>query len=116
MKISENVDGISFYRVDEKNIKIEGFEIKELGIKNPGSTMGDLYDIVIFADINTKPFFPERFEAILTSPIDYVNRMVENGFLGTVVKSTDKSKKFVDDVYDQILKDYESYKESQDDE
>jgi hypothetical protein len=116
MKISENGDGINFYRVDEKNIKIEGFELKELGTKNPGSPMGDLYDIVIFADVTIKPFLPERFEAILVSPIDYVNRMIENGFLGTVVKSTDKSKEFVDNIYDKILEEYQNYEESQDDE
>ena len=116
MKISENVDGISFYRVDEKNIKIEGFEIKELGIKNPGSTMGDLYDIVIFADNTIKPFLPERFQAILISPIDYVNRMIENGFLGTVVKSTDKSEEFVDTLYDRIVNEYKQHEETQDDE
>ena len=41
---------------------------------------------------------PERFQAILISPIDYVDRMAEDGFYGVVTKFTTTSKEIMDDI------------------
>lgn len=88
-------DGINFYR-NEENIEVDSFQYTEPFIKLEGSAMGDLYDIIIFPE--DPPKMPERFRAILSSPIHYVERMVKDGFLGVVAKATTTSDEFMDEV------------------
>lgn len=100
MNLTQNeFDGINFFRHDEQSVKIEGFTLENIGEKKEGSVMGDWYDIIILADIHKKQFLPERFEAILTSPLDYVERMIDNGFQGVVLRSTNKSNEYMNEVY-----------------
>jgi len=94
LKISE-FDGINFYR-NEENIEVDSFQYTEPFVKLEGSAMGDLYDIIIFPE--DPPKMPERFKAILSSPIHYVERMVKDGFLGVVAKATTTSDEFMDEV------------------
>lgn len=94
LKINE-FDGINFYR-NEENIEVDSFQYTEPFVKLEGSAMGDLYDIIIFPE--DPPKMPERFKAILSSPIHYVQRMVEDGFLGVVAKATTTSDEFMDEV------------------
>lgn len=94
LKINE-FDGINFYRNDE-NIEVDSFQYTEPYTKLEGSAMGDLYDIIIFPE--DPPKMPERFKAILSSPIHYVERMVKDGFLGVVAKATTTSDEFMDEV------------------
>ena len=93
-------DGLTFYREDEETVNIAGFKLENPGVKKTGSPMGDLYDIIIFNDVLKKPSMPERFEAILSSPMDYVKRMVGDGFLGVIVKSTSTSDEFMNDAFE----------------
>lgn len=98
MNIKE-YDGLTFYREDLETVNIAGFKMDNPGTKKEGSPMGDLYDIIIFNDVLKNPSMPERFQAILSSPMDYVKRMVNDGFLGVVVKSSSTSDKFMDDTF-----------------
>jgi hypothetical protein len=95
-------DGVDFYRIDNQSINISAFKLIKTGNKKDGSPMGDLYDIIIFPDVSKKPSLPERFQAILTSPVDYVERMVESGFLGVVVRATDTSDDYMKEVFEEI--------------
>jgi hypothetical protein len=45
---------------------------------------------------------PEKFQAILISPIDYITNMLDNGFLGLVAKTTTTSNEFVADAFDAL--------------
>ena len=96
---NKEYDGFNFYREDEETVNISAFKLPDPGIKKEGSPMGDLYDIIIFNDVLENPSLPERFEAILISPIDYVERMVKDGFLGVAVKSSTTSGKFMETVF-----------------
>lgn len=89
-------DGINFFLNEEGDIEVDSFKYTEEYVKLEGSAMGDLYDIIIFPE--EPPKMPERFKAILVSPIDYVERMVEDGFLGVVAKATTTSNEFMDEV------------------
>lgn len=106
MKITDmkaNFDGIRFFRLNEEEVKVEAFTLEiDKGEKNPGSTMGDLYDIIIFSDKISKPLLPERFEAILSSPVHYVETMIENGFCGLVIKSTTNTKNYMDKIFEEL--------------
>jgi hypothetical protein len=97
---NRDFDGLNFYRNENGDLAVDGFEFKNFGEKLPGSEIGDLYDIIIFPE--EPPKAPERFKAILTSPIHYVSRMIDDGFLGVVAKATTTSEKFMSDIFDEM--------------
>lgn len=97
---NKEFDGLNFYRNKDGNLEIDGFGYKNPGEKLPGSEMGDLYDIIVFAE--DPPKMPERFKAILISPLDYVSRMIDDGFLGIVAKATTTSDTVMEDAFNQM--------------
>lgn len=97
---TEPFDGINFYRNDDGDLEICGFQYKDPGEKISGNSSGDLYDIIIFPE--DPPKMPEKFQAILISPIDYITNMLDNGFLGLVAKTTTTSNKFVTEAFDAL--------------
>lgn len=94
---TENYDGINFYINDEGDTEVDVFCYNEPSEKVEGSSMGDMYDIIIFQE--DPPKMPERFKAILISPAHYVSRMIDDGFLGVVAKATKTSDAFMDNTY-----------------
>lgn len=97
---NKDFDGLNFYRNQDGNLEINGFGYKNPGEKLEGSEMGDLYDIIIFSE--EPPKMPERFKAILISPLDYVSRMMEDGFLGIVAKATTTSDTMMIEAFEQM--------------
>lgn len=97
---NEKYDGINFYRNDDGDMEITSFMFKTPGDKVGGSSSGDLYDIIIFPE--DPPKMPEKFQAILISPLDYIENMIDNGFLGVVSKVTTTSAEFVDTTFDAL--------------
>lgn len=97
---TEPFDGINFYRNDDGDLEICGFKYKDPGEKISGNSSGDLYDIIIFPE--DPPKMPEKFQAILISPIDYITNMLDNGFLGLVAKTTTTSNEFVTEAFDAL--------------
>jgi hypothetical protein len=97
---NENFDGLNFYRNHEGDLKVDGFSYKNPGEKLVGSEMGDLYDIIIFPE--EPPKMPERFKAILISPLDYISTMIDTGFLGVVAKATTTSDTVLEDVFEHM--------------
>jgi len=97
---NKNFDGLNFYRNGDGNLEINGFGYKNPGEKLEGSELGDLYDIIIFSE--DPPKMPERFQAILISPLDYVERMMDDGFLGIVAKATTTSDTMMDEAFEQM--------------
>lgn len=92
--------GLNFYKNQKGDLTVDGFEFKNFGEKLTGSSLGDLYDIIIFQE--EPPKMPERFKAILISPLDYVSRMLDDGFLGIVAKATTTSDDFMSEIYDDM--------------
>jgi hypothetical protein len=105
--MNEEYDGINFFRNDEDEIEIVSFQFKESGDKIGGTSIGDLYDIMIFPE--HPPKMPEKFQAILSSPIDYIYNMIDNGFLGVVSKVTTSSEKVVEEVFDGLCENVSEY-------
>jgi heterodisulfide reductase subunit B len=112
---SEDFDGLNFYRNEHGLHEVSGFEYKKAGQKIGGTELGDLYHIIIFQEEPLK--MPEIFEAILVSPIDYVSRMMEDGFLGIVSKVTTTSHEVAKTMFEamslrvsEYIKQYEEIK------
>jgi hypothetical protein len=101
--MDKDYDGINFYHNEEDDLEVSGFKLKEFGEKKKGSMVGDMHDIIIIKYF--PPHLPERFEAILSSPLDYISRMMEDGFVGVVVKSTTTTDKFMEEIFVEMTKD-----------
>jgi hypothetical protein len=111
---NEKYDGINFYRNEDGDVEISSFVFKSPGDKVGGNSFGDLYDIIIFPE--DPPKMPEKFQAILTSPLDYIENMIDNGFLGVVSRVTTTSEEFVDTTYEALCintKEYIEYYEKE---
>jgi hypothetical protein len=110
----KDFDGLNFYRNEDGLHEVTGFEYRKDGEKIGGTEMGDLYHIIIFQE--EPPKMPELFEAILVSPLHYVSRMMEDGFLGTVSKVTTTSHEVAETMFEAIslrVKEYiEQYEEN----
>jgi hypothetical protein len=99
----KNFDGINFYYNEDDDHEVTGFQLKEFGEKKEGSMMGDMYDIIVVKYY--PPHLPDRFEAILSSPLHYISRMMEDGFVGVVVKATTTTDNFMHDIFVEMTKD-----------
>jgi hypothetical protein len=111
---TKTFDGINFYRNEDGDLEIGSFQYKDPGEKLPGSSSGDLYDIIIFPE--DPPKMPEKFQAILISPIDYITNLIDNGFLGLVAKTTTTSSSFIDDAFEALSEKVAEYIEYYDEE
>jgi len=88
----------------EEQAIIQGLHYKEHGetIKTQ-SDVGDLYDIIIFrGGIEDGYTDLEQFEAVLSCPFTYSNRMYQGDYFGVVAKKTTKSSEVVESLLEKI--------------
>ena len=104
---NRDFDGINFYRNENGDFEVSAFNYKTPGTKLEGSSLGELYDIIIFNE--ESPKMPERFQAVLISPLDYISRIIDDGFLGVVAKATTNSDNFMTDAFNHMSKRVEEY-------
>lgn len=104
---NEDFDGINFYRNKEGNTEVSQFVYKRRGKKRGGTNLGDYYDIILVHD--DPPKMPDRFRAILISPLDYISRMLECGFVGVVAKVTTTSDKIMDEIFEALSHETKRY-------
>lgn len=96
---NEELDIITFFSTDDETIRVEGHNYKDFGESLDTSTMGLMYHIVLVKDHmeDAKKYDQfDQFEAILVSPLDYISRMINEGWYGVVAKKTTTSQKFVE--------------------
>ena len=84
---------------EEDNIHIQSSEYKNPGTKLDGSAMGDCYHIIIFKEGEEGTEHLDKFEAILTAPVEYMMRMIKEDWFGIVCRKTTTSNEFVDNVF-----------------
>jgi hypothetical protein len=46
---------------------------------------------------------PEKFEAILLEPLEYISNMIKSDWYGIVARKTTTSQKFVDTIFDKLI-------------
>ena len=77
---------------------------KDGGTKIGGSELGDNFDIILFKeDLDGKLIEPEKFEAILLEPLEYISNMIKSDWYGIVARKTTTSQKFVDAIFDKLI-------------
>lgn len=103
----ENSDVFKFHYDERGNHVVSSHSYKEKGQKVAGTNLGDLYEIIIVPQRPVKE--PERFTAILVSPMHYIKRLLEDGFVGFVGKATTTSKIAFDDLEEKTRESYNDY-------
>ena len=89
-----NVDAITFVPNPDNNDEtvIHGLTYTEKGETIGSSSMGDLFDIILFRE-NEETFYDnEQFEAILVCPYTYGEKMMNDGHFGMIARKTTTSK------------------------
>ncbi len=77
---------------------------KDGGTKIGGSKLGDSFDIIVFReDSDGKLIDPEKFEAILMEPVEYISTLIKGDWYGIVARKTTTSQKFVDTIFDKLI-------------
>jgi hypothetical protein len=98
-------DAIFFLPGEKPNtLQIEGSVYKDPGEKTGGGVMGDGYHIIIFRENaeEDKLYDIDRFDAVLTHPIEYISRMIKDNWFGIVAKKTTTSNNFIQNTFDKL--------------
>ena len=103
----ENSDVFKFHYDERGNHVVSSFSYKEKGQKVTGTNLGDLYEIIIVPQRPVKE--RERLTGILVSPMQYIKRLLEDGFVGFVGKATTTSKIAFDDLEEKTRESYNDY-------
>ena len=86
---------------EEHQLEIQISELKELGQKLDGGVLGDCYDVILFKETEDGDIDKlERFDAILSAPLEYVSMLIPLDFYGVICRKTTTSGKLMDGVFD----------------
>lgn len=80
---------------DEDALCIQGQQYKNPGEKVGGSEMGDEWHIILFKEGEEKFTDLDHFDAILSSPLEYVSNLIPQGWYGLIAKKTTTSQEFL---------------------
>jgi len=96
----KNIDFFTFLSGDEEGqVDIISSEYSNPGEKVGGTSLGDLYHIVLFRESEINPDEYDNvddFEAILACPLEYASGLIPGGFYGIIARKTTTSNKLVD--------------------
>ena len=104
--ISEHpYDAITFISGDKKDsLEIMANCYRDRGTKIGGSKLGDSFDIILFRENSDgKLIDPEKFEAILLEPLEYISNMIKIDWYGIIARKTTTSQKFVNEIFDKLI-------------
>jgi len=98
-------DTITFISGDKKDsLEVMANCYKDIGTKLGGSELGDTFDIILFReDEDGKLIDPDRFEAILMEPLEYISTLIKGDWYGIIARKTTTSQKFVDAIFDKLI-------------
>lgn len=89
-------DCLTFFPDYEKDaLTIQGQQYKNPGEKVGGSAMGDEWHIILFREDEEKFTDLDNFDAILSSPLEYVSNLITQGWYGIIAKKTTTSQEFL---------------------
>ena len=85
---------------EDDQVKIEASKYKDPGEKLDGSSMGDMFDIILFRMNEEEDIIDlDRFEGILIEPRVYLSRMIKEDWYGMIARKTTTSKPMADRVF-----------------
>jgi len=101
----EPYDTITFISGDKKDsLEVMTNCYRDSGTKLGGSELGDTFDIILFReDVDGKLIEPDKFEAILMEPLEYISTLIKGDWYGIVARKTTTSQKFVNEIFDKLI-------------
>jgi hypothetical protein len=102
--LNNDCDSYVFLPTEEDdNIHVQASEYKDKGTKLGGSIMGDCYHIIIFREDEEGCITDlDKFEGILSAPVEYITRMIKENWFGIVCRKTTTSEEFVNRTFDKL--------------
>jgi hypothetical protein len=86
---------------DSIDIQLRTFEKQEESLD--GTELGNCYQILLYKhDTNGMCIHPDKFEAILIDPLEYVSGLIPQDWYGIIAKKTKTSGKFIDNLFDKM--------------
>jgi hypothetical protein len=101
---NETFDVVYFVAGDEDDsIDVQLRTFKDTEEYLDETKLGSCYQILLYKqDKNGTLINPERFEAILIDPLEYISQLIPQDFYGIIAKKTKNSHKFIDNIFDKI--------------
>jgi hypothetical protein len=93
----QDYDGISFYH-DKAKYNCLLFHYDDQSEKYPGSSLGDMYQIMLYKETDGELYDIDFFEAILIDPMTYVMGLIKHDWCGIVGLKTEKSGAYFQEV------------------
>lgn len=95
---SELCDAITFLPSTETEGEtvIQGLTYKEKGETIGSSSIGDLFDIILFREGPDEYYDNEQFQAILVCPYTYSEKIMRDGHFGMIARKTTTSNTVVE--------------------
>lgn len=102
---NENFDIIHFISGEQKDtldIRTNLYKDNDESIEN--SSLGNKYHIILFREDDTGMVInPDKFEAILLDPLEYISELIPQRWYGIIARKTKKSGKFIDNLFDKMM-------------
>jgi len=103
---NEKFDVMYFIAGDEKDsidIQLRQFKENEESIAN--TKLGECYQILLYKhDTNGTCIHPDKFEAILIDPLEYISALIPQDWCGIIARKTKNSHKIIDNLFDKMTK------------
>ena len=102
---NEKFDVMYFIAGDEEDsIEIQLRQFKEGEEFAESTTLGDYYQILLYKhDKNGTCILPDKFEAILIDPMEYVSGLIPQDWFGIIARKTKNSHKIIDNLFDKMI-------------
>jgi len=102
--LTNDSDSYFFLPMEESNnIHVQSSNYKDSGTKLDGSELGDCYHIILFREDEEGGIIDlDKFEGILTAPVEYITRMIKENWFGIVCRKTTTSEVFVQKTFDNL--------------
>lgn len=101
----EEHDGFIFILDENEELDISAFTYKKRS--KPIEVHPDLgykYHVIMYREtVDGEIVEPDMFEAIIGDPYHYIGNLLNIGFFGTICKKTEKSTKYVNQMYKDLI-------------
>jgi len=98
-----NYDVFTFFPGEkEHQVLIQGNSYKDPGEKLDYNDTGDCYHIILFKENGEIIEQLDRYDAILTSPVDYLSMLMEQDWYGAIFRKTTTSDAISQKLFDNL--------------
>ena len=91
-----------YFLPDEEKMHIEAAQYKETSESIENSKMGNKYHIILIKESEEGFTDLDKFEAILSCPLEYASHLIPSGWYGVIARKTSTSYEFSEEMYNKL--------------